>query len=386
MDALNQLAVTQHGNDTFVWQEWVVSGVNLLLEPLGEKCHVVSEEIERIDIFCGAIERQLTEMNTLAARKARRKRVEQGQVCQPDRIFFLIYQQDLWFLPSSISPHLMLFAQLEMATLEDEIREMEAKLERSRGYLESATKEDQMISAVTAAISENRSLTNNVREMETVAESMEQGYITQNGISRWEPSRLDEQELSFHYIGPCPKACIAVAFPMSNPSSVTCSATVQPKLFRGSGAQSSKFPLAVTGFLQRQATIICQSNNKIRLCSPKLIGQFLQQLEWQLGRTERTASELAALIRRYRAVLQLSDDSSTVQLEVEFAGRNGSSKLRAVFDITDNYPFAPLNVCLDTFGEKVDVECMRKLLIKNAKPGFGYLSRTCAVVEAYIES
>lgn len=292
----------------------------------------------------------------------------------------------MWFSPSSF-PSRVILAQIEIATLEDEIREIQAKLERSRGYLESATTEEQMISAVTAAISQNEILTNSVREMEPVAHSMEQGYITQKGISRWEPSRLDEQELSFHYFGLSPMACIAVAFPMSNLSRVTCSVTVQPKPYRGRGAEipASKFPPAVAAFLQREATIVCHSSDKIRLASPKVIGNFLQQLEWKLGRTERTASELAALIRRYRAVLQIADDSTTVQLEVEFAGRNDSSKLRAVFDITDNYPFAPLNVCMDTFGEKVDVESMRKLLIKNAKPGFGYLMRTCAVIEAYIQ-
>lgn len=82
LDALNQLAATQHGIDTFVWQEWIASGVNLLLEPLDEKCKVVTEEIVRIDMFYDAIDRQLTEWNTSAARKARRQRIEQGKVCR----------------------------------------------------------------------------------------------------------------------------------------------------------------------------------------------------------------------------------------------------------------------------------------------------------------
>lgn len=272
---------------------------------------------------------------------------------------------------------------MDIASLESEIQEMEAKLERTRAYSESAAKEEQVLSGVTTAVSENITLTNSLKEEEPAAESMEQGFVTLKGITKWKPAVLNEQELSFHYIGPAPKACMTVSFQISPSKSVKCTASVQPKLFHQHRARGSKRSPTMPSFLQRQVAAFCHSIEQQQLDSPKQIGSFLRQLEWQLGRMEHTASELATLIRRYQAVLQLSDDSSTVQLEVEFAGGSGSKKLRAIFDITDAYPYAPLNVCLDTFEEKVDVESMRKLLLKNAKPGFGYLSRTFDVIAAY---
>jgi len=272
---------------------------------------------------------------------------------------------------------------MDIIALEEEIVAMEAKLERSRRYLEASLKEEQALSEATSAASENVSLTSKVQDVEPGAQSMEQGYVTLKGVSNWQPGTVNDQELSFHYIGSCPKACLVLSFPLIDPNHVALKASIKPELFLQHGTKSFKRPPTVASFLQHQVSNLCNRTNQHLLDSPKQIGSLLRTLEWQLGRMEHTASELASLIRRYHAVLQLSDDSSVVQLEVEFAGRSGSKMLRAIFDITDAYPFAPLSVCLDTFEEKVDVESMRKMLIKNAKPGCGYLSRTCGVIEAF---
>lgn len=275
---------------------------------------------------------------------------------------------------------------MEIATLENDIKELGAKLDRTRGYLESATDEEQNVLESTSAISEKLALTDSARLLENEAESMERKYRIAKGLRRWEPSSLTENELKFCFVGPCPKACIQITFPLSDQNGVPCRALIEPALFRQHRARhSAKLTTKVMSFLERQVADVCHSINQTRLDSPKSIGVFLQKLELQLVRTERTASELAALARRYQAVLQLSDDSSTVQLEIEFADRSGFPKLRAVFDIGDNYPLAPLHTCLDSFGEMVDVEHARKLLIKNAKPGYGYLSRACALIEAFVK-
>lgn len=235
-------------------------------------------------------------------------------------------------------------------------------------------------------MSERLNLTDKASLLEKVAESAERKFMIAKGCWRWEAASLGEDELSFDFISIFPKACIHISFSLIDPNGVPCSALVQPTLFRESRAsRSAKIPPNVISFLHRHVSNFCLSINQTRLNSPKSIGSFLQLLELRLRRSERTAVELAALVRRYHGILQLSVDSSTVQLEFEIASRDGIPKLRAIFDITDNYPFAPLRTCLDTFGEQVDVEHLRKLLIKNAKPGFGYLSRACSLIEAFVK-
>lgn len=136
-------------------------------------------------------------------------------------------------------------------------------------------------------------------------------------------------------------------------------------------------------FLEQQAASLCAMTCNEQLDSPLEIGPFLRRLEWLLGRMEYTASELAMIQHRYKATLSCGS-SSPPRLEVEFPSSAGTAKLLATFELSDAYPFSPLSVCLDTFEAQVDAQAIQKLLIKNAKPGFGYLSRTCDVIAAYL--
>ena len=77
---LQQLAESLHGKDRFEWKKWIVSGVSALQEPLQGKCNDALAEIKRLNSLCEGFERQLTEINTAAARKARHRRMEQEKV------------------------------------------------------------------------------------------------------------------------------------------------------------------------------------------------------------------------------------------------------------------------------------------------------------------
>lgn len=272
------------------------------------------------------------------------------------------------------------------ASLEREVQELEAELQRSQGYLDAARKEKHVLVEIVDAVMSNRSLTKGVEDRQPAAEAAERGFATLKGVSKWKPTTLNGSELSFHYIGPCPKACIALSFKMASPASVKCIATVQPKLFQNHGSLRVKQLATAFLFLQNRVAALCDAVCQQHLHSRHEIGPLLRRLEWQLGRLERTTVELTMLKRRYHASLtpvQLAG-SSIFQLDIRFFGQSDVEKLRATFEISEAYPFCPLNVCLDTFEEQLDVEAMRKLLIKNAKPGFGYLLRTCDVIAAFL--
>lgn len=264
---------------------------------------------------------------------------------------------------------------------------MEAELRASEEYLGATKKEEQALIDVAEAVKHKRLLINEANEQEPAAESAESKFVTFKGVSKWKPKTLIETELSFHYIGPCPNACVALSFQVAPSVPVKCNATARPKLFQTHGSRTAKELASVTSFIQIRIEAVCALVRQQQLSSLHEIRPFMHNLEWQLGRIENTASEFVRLKRRYRAVLTLRQptDVSNFQLEIDFKCRSGSKKLRAAFDISDSYPFSPLNVCLETFDTLVDVEAMRKLLIKNAKPGFGYLSRTCDVIAAYLQ-
>lgn len=87
---LKLLAESIYEKDRLEWKKWIVSSVSVLQEPLQGKCNDVLEEIELLDSLCDGFERQLTDINTSAARKARRRRMEQEMVSRrhkPDESF-----------------------------------------------------------------------------------------------------------------------------------------------------------------------------------------------------------------------------------------------------------------------------------------------------------
>jgi hypothetical protein len=247
----------------------------------------------------------------------------------------------------------------------------------------SVQTEHEVVADMTNSLSTRSQLTSELSGSRAAAESSEAGYSTITGINKWRPMELDESELSFQLVGPSPKTCVFISFQVTDIGPIACKARIQPNLYPKHKARSSmRFETrSIASFLEQRAADVCAMACKERLDTPSQIGAFLRRLEWELGRAEHTAVELAMLERRYKA--DISPNPSSVELTVEFASKTRAAKLLATFELSAAYPFSPLNVCLDAEGQ-VDVEAMRKLLIKNAKPGFGYLSRNCDVIAAYL--
>jgi hypothetical protein len=115
---------------------------------------------------------------------------------------------------------------------------------------------------------------------------------------------------------------------------------------------------------------------------PTEIGACFRQLEWKLCRMQRIGAELAALKRRYKGALFVSE-GNILLFEVEFADSSRSKSLLVTFEISDTYPFTPISFEL---GGEADIESIQGFLDKSAKPGFGYLSRTCEIISGYLQT
>jgi hypothetical protein len=116
--------------------------------------------------------------------------------------------------------------------------------------------------------------------------------------------------------------------------------------------------------------------------SPSTISQNIQSYMWSLGRLDFTAGELQGLLNRYKGRFLRTGTRSFV-LTVDFEGR--VSKLSVDFEMGLTYHSLPLEVKMDVWEGNIDFEGIRKALVKNAKPGFGYLSKACDIVSAYVK-
>ena len=273
-----------------------------------------------------------------------------------------------------------------IAALEEDISNMESQLSRSKGYLIAANEEHHSLMGATGSVSAHTTLSEKMKAIQPTAESVSRKFTSTKGLYKWIPVNLTENKLSFRFVGASPESSIELSFRPSGVGPVSCKAVVDPQIFRAhSSIVSSRFR-TVSAYLRSRASAMCDKLSSQSVASPHRIGDILRQFELQHGRLEHTASELAMLHRRYNAILAPSQipGSSNFQVEVDFSSSSSSAKLSAAFELTESYPFTPLDVRLDTFEGKVDVEGLRRLLIKNSKPGFGYLSRTCDVITAFL--
>lgn len=98
------------------------------------------------------------------------------------------------------------------------------------------------------------------------------------------------------------------------------------------------------------------------------------------GRSLLLGREIAGLEKKYGAVFVRNG----ARLEVKFT--NQKSTFLFVLQVTDLYPFGPLHVECTNESDSFDLHKLRRQLNKNARTGFGQMSRTCDLIAAFIRS
>lgn len=223
--------------------------------------------------------------------------------------------------------------------------------------------------------------------VEDVAEKLECRFIILRGLQKWRPVVAEESLLQIALIGPCPKACIRLSFILGG--KVHCQAQVDPTLFcRRGNFLNQKHIGVLLPLIESRTEHLCGMISSTVLDSPKQIKVFLRHVALIVNRLDRTVTELCALRRRYNAVIERIPGSSDFQVEIDFVDSSGDAKLRGTFELGTSYPFAPVAVQFDILQEddkNTNMDDIRRKVIKNAKPGFGYLSRTVDVVLACLQ-
>jgi hypothetical protein len=263
---------------------------------------------------------------------------------------------------------------------------MEQQLKIAQDAKNHSKKVNQIVSDLSDEAARCLSLTHDLEDLIPGGAAAGRKWTTLKGLNAWLPRAISSTEMTFSYIGPCPKACVTVSFALSGPSSVLCKANVDPLAFPKNKSRNGGKLQLVMPLLVSRTSLLCEKMSSEK-ANPTEIGAFLRRNGWELSRIEITASELALLQRRYRASLSpssLSGEGLMHVLEVDFQSRTTSCKIRGSFFVSDAYPFDALNTQLDLLEGDTLLDELQQLLVKNAKPGFGYLSRMCDVISAYL--
>ena len=268
--------------------------------------------------------------------------------------------------------------------VEEEIRELEGNLVEARRELKNTTLQ---LEATQDAITREREADLIQQELALCRQSAElsQGkFVSLKGLSSSVPLEVGDSTLSIAFFGSSPKSCFTVSFNLHQQGPVSCTAIVDPAHFHSRRGRKMKYTPGITSFLKARISSMVGSASKSTLSSMTEVGLLLQRLEWTKGRIELTANEVTTLQRRYKVDITTDPESlskSNFLVHVTFAG--SSDKLFATFEVTATYPFGSQHVSLDTEAGQLNIDDLRKQLIKSAKPGFGYMSRACDVMCAF---
>jgi hypothetical protein len=150
-----------------------------------------------------------------------------------------------------------------------------------------------------------------------------------------------------------------------------------------------RLPKLVAEYLGIKNEKLCSSMQRLKQTNAWDMKRTLRSHAWTRCRLEVICSELSMLHRRYNASLatqENGDGDETLNVTVEFSQVGSHVKLSGRFELTSSYPFGFLNTQVQQTGRQVDLDDLQGLLMKNAKPGFGYLSRTVAVINAFLHN
>jgi hypothetical protein len=279
----------------------------------------------------------------------------------------------------SKSNHSVFGMQVATSLLEDEMRDLERQIEEAKDSLKATQAEQKDTTDELNATRKRQSLTNELSSSRPLAHSSQKDFLSLKGLHCWYPRSLQESSFSFVFLGLSRNTSTLVSFDVSNPDAVK--ATTSPNTIRQMKRKTRIHHASISSFLTERMTQATRSLEKSRIDSPLEIGPLLQKLEWTIGRLDQTADEVENLRRRYQAQL-VRDFTISANLILSAVFSNADAKLEASFEML-SYPSSPLDVRFDVLEGTVDLDALRKLLVKNAKPGFGNLSRTCDVIAAF---
>jgi hypothetical protein len=262
-----------------------------------------------------------------------------------------------------------------MTDLSVEIRELEKNLHA----LDSTSIESQKIlneserleKSVVRRINAKHCLMSNKEN----AEKHQKNYAPLRGLSRISLTILDPTE--FSVVLSCTFGSILTTFKICEGSSIRCISEVKEYYLIQSGRREV-LSVNAERFLKSRFPMIAHKVCEEKIKRTDEISRIVREVEWSLSRIESTAREISALENRYEINLCPSHHSKEDLQLIVFFRKNPS--FSASFEVDGSYPFGKLNVSIDPGSSQVSLDSVKRHLIKNAKPGFGYLSRTCDIL------
>ena len=364
---VEKLRESLHGMEGFQYLTWLVSVLNELACRLSQDAKQLTAEIAEVDELMCRVEKCTSRIANQAAASSRSRLVQQRQVSSS--------------FVNNIN-ELIVFRQLEIASLKQDISFYEEEICSTKESLASSTKTLEQYQRFDNLVRANERLYSRDSELSRSAESKATSYSILKGLQHVQMQALNKRSIVFNFVGSCPTSCVVIEF-MRAPV-FECRASLKPDLFLSHHLIRAEKVSPVASFLRTRFGAFCTNVSNTKISGVKDIGPLLQKMECTLSGIDAVGLELASLKRNYKSSLVATAMSSgDFRFEVEFHAK-GVAVMRAFFTISETYPHVPMDTSFDVFVDGLDIPFLFRLLAKNAKPGFGYLTRTVSYIHGFV--
>ena len=286
---------------------------------------------------------------------------------------------------------MILMFQVNTDALKDEIQEIEEMIKRAYLQLEVEKSRLKAHNHRKDQLQLRSDLQQQCENLEKEALKAEKTWTMMRRMSVWELAGVNEEETVLSYVGSCSESCATVRFQLDRSGILVSTATNNPTLFKYKGRQVP-LPSSIHHFWSFHNEALCSAISVAGRETPATQKKVLRSNAWTRCRLEAICSELGVLHRRYNASIKAITKESKVtnfSVHVKFSRAGSNVALHASFELNKSYPHGSLNTQIEQLQERdnskdsINLERLKEVLAKNAKPGFFYLSRTFAVLSAY---
>jgi len=354
IESIANLAQKIVENEWFTWENMVLDS---LLQSVNQIHKDFEPENEKLDHFALLLD----EMNEVATEVA-------GEMA-------------LKAIQRTLAFHKEKFTELEI-----DIKNLEGEVEEAQHNLDEVSKALKVVGVILKTTQNfillQRSTLTNKKE----AEYYQQSYQSLRGIGNFSLSHVQESQFIINFHGSYPISTKAFRFFSTGNGKIKCLSEENAPCKMSNNWRNSKLSKDAIAFMKCRLNLVSNDMVQREIETANDLRCLVRKFEWTKGRLETTAQELTALQRRYKISIEKDPEGykSDFLIHVSFLSVEGGS-LVATFELSPSYPFSPLQVSLLPNDLKVSLQSLQRLLMKNAKPGFGYLSRACDVVSAVVE-
>ena len=269
------------------------------------------------------------------------------------------------------------YLQDEVEKLTSQFNYLEADLQAAENELFQKSEENENIDSILQINGEKESLQVGLVHDRNVVEKKAEALALVEGVHNWKLVHADESQITVEFLGNVQELSFRADFSISSTGEVRCKTS---NISNSNRKGKTKYTSSVKRFFAERVETMRKELSASNLTSSSDICNIVNHTEWLLGRLDIIGKEISMLELRHSGTLQRAQNSLMYYFNLSIKNKPKGICVNTTFDIGEWYPFA-LDIVISS--NDVDVNALERHLIRNAKPGFGYLSRCIDVIAAF---